>query len=122
MPRSTLQEQFGNIDIYLFDQLLKGRITPGMKILDAGCGGGRNIVYLLREGYEVYGVDADPEAVQSIRALAARLAPSLPPSNFRVESVEDMSFEDAYADVVISNTVLHFAANDKHFKAMLDGS
>ena len=53
----TLQEQFGQIDIYLFDQLLKGRIVPGMRILDAGCGSGRNLVYLLREGYEVFGAD-----------------------------------------------------------------
>jgi tellurite methyltransferase len=44
-----LYEQFGSIDIYLFDQLLRGRIAPGMRILDAGCGSGRNLVYLLRE-------------------------------------------------------------------------
>jgi tellurite methyltransferase len=56
----TLQEQFGPIDIYLFDQLLRGRILPGMRILDAGCGSGRNLIYLLREGYEVYAADADP--------------------------------------------------------------
>jgi tellurite methyltransferase len=43
-----LQEQFGPIDIYLFDQLLKGSIQPGMRVLDAGCGSGRNLVYLLR--------------------------------------------------------------------------
>jgi tellurite methyltransferase len=118
----TLQEQFGQIDIYLFDQLLKGRILPGMRILDAGCGEGRNIVYFLREGYEVYGADADPESVESVRALARRLAPTLPASNFRVEPVERMSFEDGCADVVISNTVLHFAANDAQFERMLMGS
>ena len=56
---TKLQEQFGQIDIYLFDQLLKGRISPGMRILDAGCGSGRNIFYFLREGYEVYAADAD---------------------------------------------------------------
>ena len=28
MPRPALQEQFGQIDIYLFDQLLRGRIAP----------------------------------------------------------------------------------------------
>ena len=56
----TLQEQFGQIDIYLFDQLLKGRLSPGMCVVDAGCGGGRNLVYFLREGYEVYAADADP--------------------------------------------------------------
>jgi len=119
MPSPTLQEQFGQIDIYLFDQLLKGRITPGMRILDSGCGGGRNLVYLLREGYEVYATDLDPAAVESVRALARRLAPGLPDTNFRVEATENMSFEDGFADVVISNTVLHFARDDAHFEAML---
>ena len=41
----TLQDEFGNIDIYLFDQLLRARLRPGMRVLDAGCGGGRNLVY-----------------------------------------------------------------------------
>lgn len=115
----TLQEQFGQIDIYLFDQLLKGRISPGMRVLDAGCGSGRNLVYLLREGYEVYAADADAQEVEKVRSMAQMLAPSLPASNFRVESVEKMSFNDACADVVISNTVLHFARDDEHFKSML---
>ena len=118
----TLQEQFGQIDIYLFDQLLRGRISPGMRILDAGCGSGRNIVYFLREGYEVYAADADPASVESVRSLARKLAPALPESNFRVEPVEHMSFDDACADVVISNTVLHLAADDAQFEAMLLGS
>lgn len=122
MLMPTLQEQFGQIDIYLFDQLLKGRITPGMRILDAGCGSGRNIVYFLREGYEVYGADSDAESVESVRSLARKYAPALPASNFRVEPVEQMSFEDACADVVISNTVLHLAGEDAQFESMLLGS
>src|SRR5438270_8665626 len=108
MPKPTLQEQFGQIDIYLFDQLLKGRISPGMRILDAGCGGGRNLVYFLREGYEVCAADLDPQAVASVRRLARMFAPALPASNFRVEAVEHMSFDDACADVVINSAVLHF--------------
>jgi len=113
----TLQEQFGSIDIYLFDQLLRGNISPGMRIFDAGCGTGRNIVYLLREGYQVFGVDPDSRAVEAVR----RLAPHLPAENFRVETVEANSFSDAFADVVICNTVLHFARDDDHFRAMLNG-
>ena len=117
-----LQEQFGAIDIYLFDQLLRGRIAPGMRILDAGCGSGRNLVYLLRQGYEVYGVDADPQAVTAVRRLAADLAPAFPMENFRLELVEAMSFPDAFADVVLSSAVLHFARDDDHFQAMLRGT
>ncbi|MEP7352016.1 MAG: class I SAM-dependent methyltransferase [Acidobacteriota bacterium] len=115
----TLQEQFGPIDIYLFDQLLRSRIVPGMSILDAGCGGGRNLVYLLREGYEVFGADADPRVIEQVRGIVAALAPKLPLENFRVEPVERMSFTDAFADVVLSSAVLHFAADDQHFEAML---
>jgi tellurite methyltransferase len=118
----TLQEQFGQIDIYLFDQLLKGRISPGMRVVDAGCGSGRNLVYFLREGYEVYAADSDPQTVERVRSLARALAPSLPASNFRVEAVEHMSFDDASADLVVSNTVLHFARDDAHFESMLLGS
>jgi tellurite methyltransferase len=117
----TLQEQFGQIDIYLFDQLLKGRISPGMRILDAGCGSGRNLVYLLREGYEVYAADADRGAVESVRSLARSLAPGLPSSNFRAEAIEHMSFDDACADVVVSNAILHFARDDAQFESMLLG-
>lgn len=116
---TSLQEQFGQIDIYLFDQLLKGRITPGMRILDAGCGSGRNLVYLLREGYEVFAADADAAEVEAVRRMADELAPKLPAGNFRVETVDRMSFEDGCADVVICNTVLHFAEDDAHFAAML---
>ena len=118
----TLQEQFGQIDIYLFDQLLKGRISPGMRILDAGCGSGRNLVYFLRVGYEVYAADLDPQAIDGVRSLARMFAPALPESNFRVEAVEHMSFDDACADVVVSNTVLHFARDDAHFESLLLGS
>lgn len=114
-----LQATFGHIDIYLFDQLLRGRIRPGMRVLDAGCGGGRNLVYLLREGFDVSAVDEDPQAVTYVREMAAVLAPSLPQVQIRVDAVERMGFPDASFDVVISNAVLHFARDDGHFEAMV---
>jgi len=119
---TELQKQFGEIDIYLFDQLLRGRVLPGMRVLDAGCGFGRNLVYLLREGYEVFGVDRDAASVTEVRGLAAKLAPTLPANNFRVEAVESMSFADSFADLVISSAVLHFARDEKQFQEMLNGT
>lgn len=117
-----LQDQFGQIDIYLFDQLLRGRIATGMTIFDAGCGHGRNLVYFLRQGYEVFASDADASAADSVRRLAASLAPQLPPENFRAEPLEATSFPDGFADVVISSAVLHFARDDNHFDGMLRGT
>ncbi len=112
-------EQFGEIDIYVFDQLLRGRIASGMRIIDAGCGGGRNLLYLLSQSYDVAGCDRDHKAVEAVRALASRLAPHLPGGNFRVEPIEAMSFPDACADVVVASAVLHFASDDEHFEAMV---
>jgi SAM-dependent methyltransferase len=117
----TLQEQFGQIDIYLFDQILRGNISPGMRVVDAGCGGGRNLVYLLREGYEVFGVDADAAAVDSVREMAGALAPGLPSANFQVAGIEAMPFPDAFADVVVCHSVLHFAQDEADFDAMVRG-
>ena len=90
-----------------------------MRVLDAACGGGRNLVYLLQSDFEVFATDADAGAVEAVRRLAAQLAPHLPAENFRVESVERMSFPDAFADVVISSAVLHFARDDAHFDTMV---
>lgn len=118
----SLQDQFGQIDIYLFDQLLRGRIRPGMRVLDAGCGAGRNLTYLLRAGFEVFGADEDPAAIAAVRRLAAALAPQLPPDNFRAEPIERMTFPEAFADVAISSAVLHFAEDDARFSAMLQGT
>jgi tellurite methyltransferase len=118
---NPLAEQFGEIDIYVFDQLLHGRITPGMTVLDAGCGNGRNLIYMLRNGYDVLAVDESPTAIAAVRSLAAKLAPRLPPENFRVESVEAMTFGHDVADVVISSAVLHFMRDDSQFWAVLHG-
>ena len=119
--RTDLLETLGGIDIYLLDQVLRGRITPGMSLFDAGCGGGRNVRYFLQAGYEVFAVDREPEAVAQVIDLAARLAPELPASNFRVEPLEEISRPAASVDVVVCNAVLHLAHTDAQFEAMLDG-
>jgi SAM-dependent methyltransferase len=135
-----LQEWFGGIDIYIFDQLLKSRFVPGMRVLDAGCGSGRNLVYFLRSGYEVFGVDESEEAIAQVRKLATTLAPQLPAENFRVEPVERMSWDSAPGgdppaiaggtdnsrsgsggfDLVLSSAVLHFARDEAQWQAMVD--
>ena len=115
----SLQEQFGQIDIYVFDQILRGNIVPGMRVLDAGCGYGRNLVHLLREGCEIFALDLSRDGVDHVRQLSASLQSGLPAGNFQVGSIERMPFPDALADVVICSAVLHFARDEEHFRAML---
>lgn len=117
--QQNLQQLYGNIDIYLFDQLLKGRFDNCRKVLDAGCGGGRNLIYFLHNAFDVYGIDPNPQAVMEVCSLAKTLAPGLPLTNFKVATAENLPFEDETFDLVISSAVLHFARNKNHFENML---
>jgi tellurite methyltransferase len=118
-PSLDLQDRFGMIDIYLFDQILRGRFDGRRRILDAGCGGGRNLVYFLRSGFEVFAVDREPAAVEAVRAMAAELAPALPDGSFRVAPVESLPFEAESMDAVLSSAVLHFADDESQLRRMV---
>lgn len=112
---SDLPFLFGNLDIYLFDQLLKGRITKSMQVLDAGCGAGRNVQYLMQAGVTVYGADVSAEAIQEIR----RLALELPADNFVVADLAKLPYANAHFDVVLCSAVLHFARDEQHFRSIV---
>ena len=119
IPSEDLRRQFGDIDIYLFDQLQRGRFDNRRQVLDAGCGAGRNLVYLLRAGFTIFGVDRDPGAIAAARSLAAELAPALPAENFRSGELDALPWPDLEVDAVICSAVLHFARDTQHFDAIL---
>jgi tellurite methyltransferase len=110
---------FGNIDIYLFDQIQKGRFQGYKTVIDLGCGGGRNLVYFLRQGWAVYGVDPQPAAIAVVRELSQSLAPGNPLEHFRMAAIEEQPFAPQRFDLVICNAVLHFATDADHFERML---
>ena len=114
-----LRSQFGDIDIYLFDQILRGRFDTRARVLDAGCGDGRNLIYLLQHGFVCYGVDEDATAIQMVRQTAARFAPNLPPENFAVASIDRLPHEDGSMQAVLASAVLHFARDEAHWSAMV---
>lgn len=102
---------FNGIDIYLIDQLLKGRIKKDQLILDAGCGSGRNYLPFAKHGYKIEGFDSDESKIQKLKQqveLSDRVS---------VSSVEDFSSKHKY-DFIICNAVLHFADSHEGFNAM----
>ncbi|MFD2035746.1 class I SAM-dependent methyltransferase [Belliella marina] len=120
MEINKLNELLGNIDIYLLDQILKGRFTKEMKILDAGCGEGRNCIYFLNQGYQIFGIDANPIAIQMARIYAQTIQPDYDIQRFQTATVQDMPFHKGAFDVIISSAVLHFANDEKQFFKMVD--
>ena len=117
---AELRREFGDIDIYLFDQLLRGRFDTRRRLLDAGCGTGRNLPYFLRHGFDVRAVDADADAVGHVRRLAALLNPALPTGQIHHGSLDALPWDDGSSDVVICSAVLHLAPGEREFAAMLN--
>ncbi|SNS58661.1 Methyltransferase domain-containing protein [Belliella buryatensis] len=120
MEINELNKLLGNIDIYLLDQILKGRFKKDMKILDAGCGEGRNCIFFLHQDYQIFGVDANPIAIQMARIYAQTINPKFDVYRFQTSTIENMPFHSGAFDVVISSAVLHFAESEKAFFKMLD--
>jgi len=114
MHYSELNKELGNIDLYLLDQILKGQFDGRNKILDAGCGEGRNLQYFVNNGFEVYGTDSNPMAIQMARLMYK----SVPGENWEVASIQSMKWEDSSFDVVMCNAVLHFAKDHSDFVKM----
>jgi SAM-dependent methyltransferase len=119
-PSAELRSLLGQADIYLIDQLLRGRLDGRRRVLDAGCGDGRNLVYLLQRGFACFGIDREPAAVEHVRSLAARLSADSPAANFVVGELDRLPWGDATMDAVLCSAVLHFAADEAHFGRMME--
>lgn len=116
---AELRAAFGEMDIYLFDQLLRGRFDRRPRVLDAGCGAGRNLPYFLKHGFDVWAVDADEGAIRSLRDLVASLNLAMPPGSIRCGRLDALPWEDGSRDAVVCSAVLHFARDEADFAAML---
>jgi len=118
-PSAELRAAFGGLDLYLFDQLLRGRFDRRRRVLDAGCGDGRNLPYFLSHGFDCFGIDREASAIAHVRSVAAQRAPGLPPDHFHAGEIESLPWDTASMDAVISSAVLHFASDEAHFGRML---
>ena len=119
MNVQTLNKALGNIDIYLLDQILKGRYEKGNKILDAGCGEGRNMIYFLNNQFDVFGIDKNESALNMLRFLTRSIDPSYDQTRISIGNIDKLPHEDWFFDHIICSAVLHFAQNESHFEAMI---
>lgn len=110
---NNIQSLLGQTDIYLVDQIMKGRYQPADLILDAGCGSGRNLHWFLQNNYQINGIDASESAIEELKAGFSNFS-----RFFSVASLEHTPFNDDHFDHIICSAVLHFAINPVHFNFM----
>ena len=120
MRYAELNKLLGNPDLHLLDQILKGRYEPHMRVLDAGCGEGRNLPYFMRNGFDVWGVDTNPMALRLLCLQGKSWNPTFDPEKFIESDVAELPFPPAAFDAIICCAVLHFAPDKAHFFRMTD--
>ncbi|NND31206.1 MAG: class I SAM-dependent methyltransferase [Saprospiraceae bacterium] len=113
MDLGILRSVLGQTDIYLLDQILKGRYSEGMSILDAGCGQGRNLSWFISQRINIYGIDQDSEAIEEIKRQYPEAR-----DNFSHGTLSQIPFADHFFHHIISSAVLHFASDRKHFERL----
>ena len=116
---TILSSLFGPVDLFWLDQILKGNVDLEKPILDAGCGDGKNIQYLIRHCDKVYGVDRDAEALLRLSQRIKSISPSYPVDQFVESPITGLAFEDAFFASICCIAVLHFANDESHFFQML---
>jgi ubiquinone/menaquinone biosynthesis C-methylase UbiE len=112
---NNIQELLGQTDIYIIDQVMKGRYAPGDTMLDAGCGNGRNLHWFVQNHFNIYGIDTHEEAIRNLK----NAYPYLPAGVLTVSPVEETVFHDNYFDHIICSAVLHFADSTAMFNKMM---
>lgn len=103
----------GNVDIYVIDQILKGRYKNGQSILDAGCGKGRNLKWFYPNDFELFGIDVDEGFLAFAKAEYPKYA-----KNFIAGNLDKLPYGQNSFDHILCCAVLHFAKSEIHFTAM----
>ncbi len=109
----TIRE-LGNVDVYVIDQLLKGAIRKEQRLLDAGCGSGRNFSYFANNNFNITGIDPNEEHIRNLQQKHPNLSHQLLNS-----SIESFHPKHTF-DYIICNAVLHFAQNHAHFQTLFE--
>lgn len=113
MDYNETYQAIGHVDIYVIDQILKKRYLPNQKILDAGCGSGRNLKWFYQNDFKLSGIDADTNRIAHAKEIYPKIATEL-----RVGQLDDLPYKEQSFDHIICCAVLHFAKDEKHFKTM----
>ncbi|PIR38940.1 MAG: hypothetical protein COV34_00100 [Candidatus Zambryskibacteria bacterium CG10_big_fil_rev_8_21_14_0_10_42_12] len=93
-----------------FIDIIKKYGTRTKRLLEAGCGSGITSIFLGKFGYEVIGIDSDPDMVKLATSIAVQQESAV---LFKVDDIKTLETIQGHFDVVFSNGVMeHFSDND----------
>ncbi len=98
---------FGGPSIEVYEML--PLIIPEQKVVDLGCGEGRNALFLAQHGCKATAVDISSSGIEKVKLAASTLGVEI---NTMVCDLNDYKADDSY-DIVLAHTSVHFLTNSK---------
>lgn len=98
-----------NTDIYLIDQIFKGRYQNDDSVLFAGCGTGRNMAWFYNQNFNISAVDKNDETL----AVVKETYPNI--SSIVKGNLNGLHYKNENFNHIICSAVLHFAESEKEF-------
>ena len=96
-----------NVDVSKLYAEFEIYLKPGCRIMDLGCGSGRDSRYFVEKGYDVVAVDPSLAMCKKTRDLAGVTTYTL--------KAEELSFEDEYDAVWACASLLHVSRKNQEF-------
>lgn len=115
MSLINLKQNIEDVDIYILDQILKDRYHPDDKILEAGCGNGRNLKWFYKNGFEIHGSDINSKRLENCKTIYAEQK-----EHFIEAKLEQMPYESDSFEHIICIAVLHFANDINQYLKMFE--
>jgi ubiquinone/menaquinone biosynthesis C-methylase UbiE len=89
------------------------KLKKKSKILDNGCGGGRNFKFLTNLGFDVYGTDTSKFIINKNKKKFKKYK-----SKFFLGDIRALNFEENYFDVIVSEASLYYQNVNKFYKLL----
>ena len=89
----------------------------GKKILDVGCGDGRNLVVLAQAGFDVHGAEVNQEIVDVVRKNMQELSI---PAKIEVGTNDSLPFDEGYFDYLLSWNACYYLGENRDFNSHVE--
>jgi SAM-dependent methyltransferase len=93
----TPHEKFGSLAAAMRERGMR-------RVLDLGCGAGRHLVFLARQGFEMYGTDIDPHGLARAQSW---LEQEGLPTHLAVADMDAVPYPEGFFDAIVSMYVIH---------------
>jgi cyclopropane fatty-acyl-phospholipid synthase-like methyltransferase len=96
---------YSNISQQEYIQKFLSRLAPNSRILDAACGAGRYMSFLLEKGHTVFGIDQS-------QGMLSRAQEFFPTVQTQKMGLQEMSFHDAFDGMICMDAMEHICPED----------